>query len=183
MARDLTRLSRVLSHALRHEPWLYELELDDAGWTDIGPVLAAMRRQPWAWPDLGEQDLVEMIRTGSKQRHEIAGSRIRALYGHSVPGRLHRTPAAPPALLFHGTSPSAAGRIAREGLRPMRRQYVHLSVDRETAQLVGARKAAAPIILAVRAADAAAAGIRFYAGNDKVWLADHVPAAFIDGLP
>ncbi len=27
----LDELSKVLSHALRHEPWLYELELDDEG--------------------------------------------------------------------------------------------------------------------------------------------------------
>jgi putative RNA 2'-phosphotransferase len=26
--KDLTALSRTMSHALRHEPWLYELELD-----------------------------------------------------------------------------------------------------------------------------------------------------------
>jgi putative RNA 2'-phosphotransferase len=32
MARkDLTAISRARSHALRHEPWLYELELDREG--------------------------------------------------------------------------------------------------------------------------------------------------------
>lgn len=30
---DLPKLSRAVSHALRHEPWLYELELDGEGWT------------------------------------------------------------------------------------------------------------------------------------------------------
>lgn len=29
------RLSRLVSHALRHEPWIYELELDDEGWVPI----------------------------------------------------------------------------------------------------------------------------------------------------
>jgi putative RNA 2'-phosphotransferase len=28
-------LSEVFSHALRHEPWLYELELDDEGWASL----------------------------------------------------------------------------------------------------------------------------------------------------
>jgi putative RNA 2'-phosphotransferase len=43
-AIDHERLSRVVSHALRHEPWLYELELDEEGWADIDSVLAALRR-------------------------------------------------------------------------------------------------------------------------------------------
>ena len=32
-AIDHRELSKTISHALRHEPWLYELELDDEGWT------------------------------------------------------------------------------------------------------------------------------------------------------
>lgn len=35
-------LSRAVSHALRHEPWLYELELDDEGWVPVDQVLAAV---------------------------------------------------------------------------------------------------------------------------------------------
>ena len=35
MVKDLTQISRVVSHALRHEPWLYELELDAEGWTEV----------------------------------------------------------------------------------------------------------------------------------------------------
>jgi len=32
---DLVRLSKTVAHALRHEPWLYELELDEEGWTPV----------------------------------------------------------------------------------------------------------------------------------------------------
>jgi putative RNA 2'-phosphotransferase len=28
---DWTELNKAVSHALRHEPWLYKLELDDEG--------------------------------------------------------------------------------------------------------------------------------------------------------
>ena len=35
-------VSRVISHALRHEPWLYELELDDAGWVPVAALLTAL---------------------------------------------------------------------------------------------------------------------------------------------
>lgn len=118
----------------------------------------------------------------SKQRHEIRAGRIRALYGHSLPGRVERVPASPPDEMFHGTSPAAAEAIRVEGgLHPMGgRQFVHLSVDRDMAREVGARKALEPVILAVAAREAATAGVMFYAGNRKVWLADSVPARFIE---
>lgn len=43
MQAGLSELSRVVSHALRHEPWLYELELDDAGWVSVDELLTAAR--------------------------------------------------------------------------------------------------------------------------------------------
>ncbi|HLH92534.1 MAG TPA: RNA 2'-phosphotransferase [Xanthobacteraceae bacterium] len=179
MTKDLTQISRVVSHALRHEPWLYELELDAAGWTEVAAVLAALRQERAEWRDLGEADLADMIRHSSKQRHEMAGGRIRALYGHSLPGKLARVAAVPPSELYHGTAPETVVKIRASGLLPMRRQYVHLSTDRATAHAVGRRKARAPTILRIDAAAAAGAGVAFYVGNDKVWLADQVPPQFI----
>ncbi|MBO0879435.1 MAG: RNA 2'-phosphotransferase, partial [Mycobacterium sp.] len=97
-------LSKVLAHALRHEPWRYELELDDNGWVDIDQVLDAMRQERPQWTGLERADLATVIATSAKKRYEIDGDRIRASYGHSVPGRLARTPAIPPEVLFHGTT-------------------------------------------------------------------------------
>jgi putative RNA 2'-phosphotransferase len=177
---DFVRLSRAVAHALRHEPWLYELELDDEGWTGVDALVAALRRESPAWSELRESDLAEMIQTASKPRYEMAGHQIRALYGHSVPGRLRKTPSAPPEVLYHGTAPSTVLQIKQNGLLPMSRQYVHLSVDSGTAVAVGRRKSRAPVILTVRAHEAWEAGVQFYSGNEKVWLADLIPPEFID---
>lgn len=175
----LTNLSRTISHALRHEPWLYELELDEEGWVDVEVLLAMLRNQRDEWTSLSVQDLVHLMAQAEKQRFELRGDRIRALYGHSTPQRLHKEPAVPPATLYHGTSAEAASCILREGLKPMGRQYVHLSTDRETARQVGLRKGREPVILEVQAAAAHAAGVVFYSGNDRIWLADFIPAAHI----
>ncbi|HEY4162492.1 MAG TPA: RNA 2'-phosphotransferase [Dongiaceae bacterium] len=177
--KRLIDLSRVISHALRHEPWLYEIELDGEGWVELAMLIEALARSDTRWTSLTEADFHAMISATTKQRHEIADHRIRALYGHSLPGRLSREPAAPPARLFHGTSPAAAARILADGLKPMRRQYVHLSPDNAVAIEVGRRKAQDPVILIVDAAAAAEAGTRFYRGNEQVWLADAVPAGFL----
>ncbi len=175
----LADLSRTVSHALRHEPWLYELELYDEGWALIEGLLSALQGERPEWRNLNEGDLVRMIAESSKRRHEIKGCKIRALYGHSIPGKLSRVPFPPPAVLYHGTAPAVLPNIRENGLLPMSRQYVHLSVDEATAMEVGRRKSITPVVLRIVAGAAYANGVKFYAGNDKVWLADHVPSQFI----
>lgn len=69
--------------------------------------------------------------------------------------------------------------ILAEGLRSMARQYVHMSADHETANIVGKRKDSQPVLLSIYAEKAASAGIVFYHGNHVVWLADYIPAEFI----
>ena len=171
-------LSRVVSHALRHEPWVYELELDGQGWVSLESLVEALRLER-DWSALTVADVESMVSGASKQRHEVRDGRIRALYGHSVQGRIERASAQPPPRLFHGTSPGTVAVIRVQGLRPMGRQFVHLSVDRDTARAVGKRKAPNPVILVVEAQVAAEAGVAFYAGNEKVWLADEDSPAII----
>jgi len=176
---DLSKLSKQISYILRHAPWEYELELDDEGWVTVDQLLAALnsaRPTPPVTPSL----IHEMIKRSDKQRYEIVEDRIRALYGHSLPGKLKRSRGTPPEILYHGTSLKRIPSIETTGLLPMARQYVHLSTDQETAQLVGARKGKQVVILSVRARAAAADGVAFYEGNSQVWLADEVPARWIE---
>jgi putative RNA 2'-phosphotransferase len=185
MPIEAVELSRAVSHALRHEPWLYELELDDEGWTGMDDLLGALRSSRPDWKHLSKEDVEGMIARSEKRRHEISGDkgdkgcRIRALYGHSLPGKLKKTAAQPPSELFHGTTPSAAALVLREGLKPMGRQFVHLSIDLDTAVKVGKRKCDDPVILLIQAGLASAGGTVFYQGNETVWLADDVPSQFI----
>jgi len=48
---------------------------------------------------------------------------------------------------------------------------------------VGRRRSEQPVILEVLALEAHRAGIRFYPGNDQVWLADAIPPQFIRRRP
>jgi len=119
----------------------------------------------------------------AKQRHELRGGRIRAIYGHSTNGRIEKPAKQPPEMLYHGTDTLAACQILMEGLKPMARQYVHLSADEETARAVGMRKDPHPSILVIRAGEAWRSGVAFYEGNESTWLADHIPPAFISAVP
>ena len=177
---DVVRLSKQVSYTLRHAPEKYGLELDREGWCRMEDLLLVLRNTNQKWKSLRAQDLEEMIECSDKIRFEIAKGRIRALYGHSIPVKVTKEPAMPPALLYHGTSPNKTEQIRKKGLLPMGRQYVHLSVDRQTAMQVGSRKSNAPVILTVKAIEAFKSGISFYHGSDAIWLADFVPQEFID---
>ena len=172
-------LSRAASHALRHEPWLYELEMDEEGWAPVDQLLAALNERGGDWEPIDRAALERMLALASKRRHELNGDHIRALYGHSVPWRVLKNPAPPPDRLFHGTRSETWSQIQVHALLPMRRQFVHLSVDLETAISVGRRKGDHPIVLTVDARAAASAGITFYEGNEFVFLADSIPAQFL----
>jgi putative RNA 2'-phosphotransferase len=129
--------------------------------------------------------VMQVVEEGSgddKHRFEVAGNRIRARYGHSFDQPIRYEPCTPPSILYHGTSQRALATIRRQGLRPMGRQYVHLSPDPETATRVGARHDEQPVILAVRAAEAHAVGIVFHQAGEAVYLSKHVPAEFVETL-
>jgi putative RNA 2'-phosphotransferase len=177
---DQASLSKTVSHALRHEPWVYELELDDEGWVPVGTLVESLRAEREDWNNLGETDLIRMIESSEKRRHEIRNGHIRAIYGHSIPQRLSLVASRPPEILFHGTSPRSVDSIRENGLQPMNRQNVHLSIDIATAKEVGRRKSKDAVILRVNADAASEKDVVFYEGNDKVWLADHVPSEFIE---
>jgi putative RNA 2'-phosphotransferase len=179
MEMDLIRLSRTVSYALRHHPEQYDLKLDAEGWTSVEVLLQALRRQRSEWKHLCEADLVEMMNRSDKQRFELRDGKIRALYGHSLQMKFAKVAVKPPDILFHGTSPKAVDIIRREGLKPMGRQYVHLSVDEPTARTVGRRRTKQPVVLRILAAEAHRNGVKFYHGNETVWLADYIPPEFI----
>ncbi len=180
--KHLRDLSKLVSHALRHEPAAYGLKLDVDGWVALDAFIAAVRASDARWRDVTTADLEAIGSAFEKKRHEISDGRIRASYGHSVEAAIERPAIEPPSTLYHGTSPEAAEAIVNEGLRPMERTHVHLSVDLTGAREVGLRKSKAPVLLSVRARDAHAQGHRFYRVDGRVWLSDAIPPAFLDRM-
>jgi putative RNA 2'-phosphotransferase len=127
--------------------------------------------------------LDEVVFTNDKSRfgYSSDGQFIRANQGHSIPVELSLLPQVPPHFLFHGTATRLLTPIRVEGLRKMTRQHVHLSSDSETARRVGARHGI-PAVLTIRALDLHATGTHFLLSRNGVWLADHVPSTYIEGL-
>lgn len=171
-------LSKAVAHALRHAPGTYRLALDEEGWVPLAQLLEGLHERR-RWRGLTEAELRAALEASAKKRFELSGGRIRALYGHSVPTSVRKRPAVPPPVLFHGTSRTALASIRSRGLRPMGRQFVHLSVDADMALTVARRKGPDPVVLTVAAAEAHEAGVEFLRGSDAIWLVDHLPPSFL----
>ena len=176
---NYVRLSKEISYALRHAPWEFELELDSEGFVPVEQLISALDESGKHGRPITVSDLEYIIENMDKRRFEIQGDKIRALYGHSVSMHISKEIITPPSILYHGTTHKAAQIILKDGLKPMKRQYVHLSVDTDTAVQVGKRRDSDPVILRIDAAKAHTDGVVFYKGNDKVVLADFVAPKYI----
>ena len=172
-----TRHSKFLSLHLRHQPEKLGLVLQPGGWVAVAELLAACAAHGHP---LSLAELHQLVADNDKQRFAFddTGQRIRAQQGHSVAVELQLAPAAPPAVLYHGTVARFLPAIGREGLRPMSRHHVHLSPDEETARRVGNRRGEA-VILRIDAAGMQRAGHVFYQSGNGVWLVDGVPPGFV----
>ena len=174
--RKRAKISKFMALILRHKPGKFGVELDEQGFCGLEALVEALRRR---FPEVDEGVVREIVESDEKGRYEIRGGRIRARYGHSVPVSLDLEPVEPPEVLYHGTARRSLPRILEEGLRPMGRQFVHLSATIEDAIAVGRRKDPEPVVIEVAAKRAHEAGVTFYRASDKVYLAPYVPPEYL----
>ncbi len=173
MSSDLTSLSKKLSYALRHRPDAAGVTLGHAGWVDVEPIIRYL--------GCSREVLAQIVATDSKGRYQLSADnkQIRAVQGHSTQVQMDYVPAQPPAKLWHGTSSAAAQTILSQGLRPMTRQFVHLTDDLATAKQVALRRKGAIAIFEVDAQAAFNNMQIFYQADNGVWLTTAVHPAYL----
>ncbi len=173
------RCSKMLSMWLRHKPERGGLTLSEQGWAAITAILEAFEKQGFP---LSRPEFNTIISMDPKARFEVERDRVRARYGHSLELEELPHPGMPPAALFHGTPKRYLAKILEMGLRPMKRQFVHLSPDKKTAREVGRRRDQEPAILKIDAHLAHEAGVQFYPRGKGIWLSDPIPPGFLSVL-
>lgn len=169
------RASKRLAFFLRHcrEPLYVD---PDGGWAEVATMLRVL--------GLTRAQLDRIVAEDAKGRYSYdpSGTRIRANQGHSIPGVVLTMEAPePPEYLYHGTATRFLDAIAREGLKPMNRLWVHISPDVETAMQVG-RRHGTPVILKIQAKRFAADGHTLYCSDNGVWQAKAVPPEYFSVL-
>lgn len=135
MINNATDKSKVLSEILRHTPEKYGLSVSTEGWLSISALIEKI-------DFISHSDLLYIVENSSKKRFSISscGLFVRANQGHSLEHVcLNLTRVYPERPLYHGTTPLLTETILLEGLKPMGRQYVHLTDNITTALSVGKR--------------------------------------------
>jgi putative RNA 2'-phosphotransferase len=168
------RVSRYMSSLLRHSP--QNLEMDEEGFVNVDKLLEKIRTR---YPIVDKRMILEISDKSNKKRFEIKGNKIRALYGHTIPVDIEFEEDTHVKLLYHGTTPEAASKILKEGLKPMKRTWVHLSPTMETAIEIGKRRTAHPVVLEIDAKAAREGSLKFYKATDKVFLSGPIPPEYI----
>ena len=165
-----TNDSHDLSYLLRHD-MTYTFET--GGWRSVENLVC---EQGFTF-----EQLCDLVANDSKGRFEFNDdkTKIRALYGHSVPVEMNYARCTPPEILYHGTSMNADAAIAEVGLKPRSRNYVHLTSDNDTALETGARHGD-PVAIHVKALEMFHEGYEFYNPVKNIWLVREVPRRFID---
>jgi len=169
-------LSKFMSFVLRHKPENFGLRLDPFGFVNTRDLLLVLQNR---YGRVQSSDIENVVRDCPKGRFEIRGEKIRARYGHSVEVQLDTDPSEPPEYLYHGTSPAMKNTILAEGLKPMKRRYVHLSKSKEEAFQVGSRKSKSPAVFTIKAKEASKKGIEFH-DMGVVVLGEFIPSEFIE---
>ncbi len=171
------RVSKAMALLLRHAPDRAGLILDPEGFVHIDDLVGALRT---TMPDVDAAAIHKVVETVEphKQRYSIVDGYVRANYGHSTAEQIRHQAAVPPPVLYHGTSEVAVSVILASGIKPMRRQYVHLTADRTLAASVGSRHGR-PRVIEVDARSAHVDGIEFFKANFTFWLATGVPPIYL----
>ena len=168
--------SKFLSLILRHKPEVIGITLDEHGWADVNDLIDGVRRSR----PFDMEDLERIVKEDGKQRYCFNEDRtkIRANQGHSIPVDVELKEADPPGILYHGTGEKSADSIEREGLRAMKRLYVHLSDTYDKAIRVGMRHGR-PVVYAIDAQKMKKDGCIFYLSVNGVWLTKEVPLRYL----
>jgi len=177
-SNEYVKISKFMSLLLRHSPETIHLNMDENGWVSIQELIDNANKYKNMHLTL---DLVKIVvKTNDKQRFKISddGKRIRANQGHSINVDLKLECKIPPDILFHGTATRFLDSIMKDGLKPMTRQYVHLSLTEEIALTVGKRHGK-PIVLYIDTKKMYEEGYKFYLSENKVWLVEEVPIKYI----
>ncbi len=165
--KGITAKSKHLAYLLRHS-----FVPDNSGWIDVATLVREY--------GYSTDELEEIVTTDVKNRYEFSEDKIkiRARQGHSNHVEIGFAEMIPPDVLYHGTSTSKFELILKDGIRPMSRQYVHLSSTIEVATKVGQRHGK-PIVLIVDAAAMYRDGIKFFLSSNGVWLTAHVAPQYL----
>ena len=174
-----TKLSKYLSYLLRHHPEDLNLFMDENGFVSVKELIDKINNS--GKYSITFNILEEIVKTDLKKRYAFSEDKtlIKANQGHSFNNiKIMYESVKPPNVLYHGTSLKNYESIKNNGISSMKRQYVHLSFDFDTALEVGKRHGK-PIVLVIDSLKMYEDNVKFYKADNGVWLTDFIDKKYI----
>lgn len=184
--------SKFLSYVLRHGAHKLGMYITKDGYMYYEDLIAQsiIKGHPLTYSMIDE-----IVSTDNKGRYSTKRSvegqasrgplitlpMIRANQGHSFPVELGMKAQVPPIPLWHGTPVRNREAILKQGICKLKREYVHLSADKETAWNVADRRRSDSMLFVIDTRQMYADGIKFYMSDNGVWLTDHVSPKYLIG--
>lgn len=180
MGEEYKRLSRFLCVVLRHDPSAAGVEVNEHGWVKVNELIEGVRA---TGREISREKLEAIVASDNKTRYSFSadGTMIRCNHGHTIKVDLELPAIEPPEFLLHGTGDVHVPSIDRQGLRPVKRMYVHMTSDEAMAIDVGSRHGK-PVIYRVHSGAMAKDGYVFFQSASGVWLTDRVPVGYLEKL-
>ena len=173
----VTALSKLLTYVLVHRPDEFGLVLDREGFIPVKDLQQAIAEEE-GWSYVRTSHITEVAYGSDREKFELVDDRIRYA-GHVV----QYEAAAPPQTLYYGSRRRVYPHILQRGLDPGEKQYVPLAIDSALALRIGRRRDPEPILVEIRAQHANDEGVAIYQTHPLLYLAGHVPSAYISGPP
>jgi putative RNA 2'-phosphotransferase len=178
--KELKRFAKVLDYVLSVRPDEFGLVPDPEGYVPIKELFQALR-EDGEWSHVGCGHMVELQHSLEGKCFEIHDDRIRSKAGPPEAELEIEDP--PPPRLYCGIRRRAHPVVLRHGLKPFKGSWIVLARTREMALRIGKRRDPEPVILEVRAPEAARGGTAFYKMKGQLILAESIPAKYLDGPP
>jgi len=179
---EIDTLGRIMAGILRHFPERFDLNMDDHGWVEVGPMVEAIqdKRAQFHW--LRPHHIKAVVSTDPKGRYQMEDNMIRATYGHSLDIDLDLPTENIPDLLYYPATEEEADIILEVGLKPSDRKKVHLSRAIQDAINASAHREAKPVILEVNAKKAIKDGAVIMQAGKTVFITDEVKPEFLSKI-
>ena len=176
---ELERITRIIAGCLRHFPQRYGLKLDPGGWVSVDELVGAVLRKVPRYRFLKSSHIQAIVETDDKGRYEIKDGLMRATYGHTLNVILDLPTDNIPPKLFYPIPKSKSDQIIVEGIKPVRRNKVHLSGSIETCVTAGVSIKEEIEVLEVDAEAMQKDGIKIMRAGKVVYLCDDVPPNYV----
>lgn len=179
-----SKLSHLMTYLLRHNPGAVGLSMDSEGWVRIDELVSAIRTKwnPRTYYWVTREHVMAVALMDPKGRFEVRNRMIRAKYGHSKSLNISISYEVDNEVktLYHGTTRKALAQIMREGIRPMNRRYVHLTLSPEDAYEVALRHGREVVILRIDADCLRRSGQQVLRATDRIRLVSYVPPKCVE---